>query len=95
LPRKLTGSEIDRRLKTLAGWRRRGRYITKTFEFGTFMEGIRFLNRVAEVAEEQEHHPDVNIVYTTIKLSIQTHSEGGLTSWDFDLAEAIEKSTSK
>jgi 4a-hydroxytetrahydrobiopterin dehydratase len=65
--------------------------ITKTFEFEKFMDGIAFVNRVAKVAEEQEHHPDINIRYTTVRLSIQTHSEGGVTEWDVELATAIEK----
>lgn len=61
--------------------------------FRTFREGIRFLNKVAEVAEEQQHHPDINIRYTEVKLSIWTHSEGGLTSRDFGLAKEIDKTT--
>jgi 4a-hydroxytetrahydrobiopterin dehydratase len=55
------------------------------------MDGISFLNGVAEVAEEQEHHPDIQVRYTTVTLSVQTHSEGGVTVWDLELAEAIER----
>ena len=90
MPRLLTSREISDRLKTFDGWKHEGRFITKTFEFGDFMGGISFLNRVAKVAERQEHHPDINVRYTKVKLSIQTHSEGGVTNWDISLAKAIE-----
>jgi 4a-hydroxytetrahydrobiopterin dehydratase len=87
----LTGPEIRKRLKTLKGWKEEGKFITKTFEFENFMDGIAFIGRVAKVAEEEEHHPDIHVRYTTIKLSVQTHSEGGVTEWDLDLAEAVER----
>jgi len=86
----LSDSEISARLKRLKGWKHEGEFITKVFEFDRFMDGIDFLNRVAVVAEKEEHHPDIHVRYTTITLSVQTHSEGGVTEWDMDLAEAIE-----
>lgn len=95
MPRLLTSKEIRQRLEGLSGWRLRGKFIVKTFEFDRFMDGIAFLNAVAKVAEKQEHHPDVNIRYTAVRLSVQTHSEGGVTSWDIGLAKAIEKLRSK
>ena len=58
------------------------------------MEGIRFLNRVAKIAESYEHHPDIKVRYTTVRLSLQTHSEGGVTSWDIGLAKRIERAVS-
>jgi 4a-hydroxytetrahydrobiopterin dehydratase len=91
LPRLLTSREVDGKLRTLRGWKRSGRFITKTFEFDEFMDGISFLNKVARIAEAHEHHPDIKIRYTSIKLSIQTHSEGGVTSWDVGLARAIDR----
>ena len=90
MPKLLSSVEISSRLKGLKGWRREGKFIARTFEFDHFMDAIAFVNEVAEVAERQEHHPDINIRYTTVKLSIQTHSEGGVTSWDFELAKAID-----
>ena len=89
----LTDSEIASRLRPLRGWEHEGKFITKVFEFGQFMDGIDFLNKVAEIAEKEEHHPDIHVRYTTITLSLQTHSEGGVTEWDVELAEAIEKGT--
>ena len=89
---KLLGdAEISARLKRLKGWKHDGEFIIKVFEFDRFMDGIDFLNRVAVVAEKEEHHPDIHVRYTTVTLSVQTHSEGGVTQWDLDLAEAIEK----
>ena len=95
VPQLLKDSEIRSRLKHLKGWKHEGDYITKTFEFKRFMDGISFLNKVAEVAEEQEHHPDIHVRYTTVVLSVQTHSEGGVTEWDLDLAEAIESKVAR
>ncbi len=91
MPKLLQESEIKSRLRGLNGWRHERDFITKTFEFDSFMEGIAFIDRLALVAEEHEHHPDIQVRYTSIKLSIQTHSEGGITRWDFNLASAIEK----
>jgi len=90
MPKLLGDEELDRTLRGLRGWKREGRFITKTLEFRSFMKGISFVNEVARVAEEQEHHPDIQIVYTKVKLSLQTHSEGGVTEWDLELAAAID-----
>ncbi len=90
VPRLLKESEIKERLRRLDGWKRQKSFISKEFDFRNFMEGIAFINRVAKVAEEQEHHPDIHVRYTKVRLSVQTHSEGGVTRWDFELASAIE-----
>jgi len=91
MPKLLTELEIKSRLVGLRGWKREGDFITRTFEFGSFMQGIRFINRIAKIAEQKQHHPDILVRYTTINLSIQTHDAGGLTKKDFDLASAIER----
>jgi len=88
--KRLTKSKIESELKKLDGWKLERDFITKTFEFKTFMAGIKFVNDLAQIAEEEEHHPDIHIRYTIIKLSIQTHSEGGVTEWDLGLARRIE-----
>jgi len=90
VPKLLKDADVKSRLKELKGWKQEGKFITKTFEFDHFMDAIAFVNEVAEAAEREEHHPDVNIRYTTVKLSIQTHSQGGVTEWDIGLARAIE-----
>ena len=88
--KRLTKAKIESELKKFDGWKLERDFITKTFEFKTFMAGIKFVDDVAQIAEEEEHHPDIHIRYTTIKLSIQTHSEGGVTEWDLGLARRIE-----
>ncbi|HLQ03602.1 MAG TPA: 4a-hydroxytetrahydrobiopterin dehydratase, partial [Nitrososphaerales archaeon] len=69
----LTRAKIKSELKDLDGWKLDRAFIAKTFEFKTFMAGIKFVNDVAQIAEEEDHHPDIHIRYTTIRLSIQTH----------------------
>ena len=86
----LSDIEIQRSLGALPGWTRRGDTITKTYHFATFPAGIAFLAQVAEVAETQQHHPDVDIRYTRVTFALSTHDSGGITTKDFVLATAIE-----
>ena len=86
---KLSDAEIGRALKSLKAWRRDGDFITKDFHFRTFMEGIRFVDKLAVIAESQEHHPDIQVVWTKVTLKIQTHDEGGITDWDVALAKDL------
>jgi 4a-hydroxytetrahydrobiopterin dehydratase len=88
---KLGSAQVDAKLKALTGWKREGDFITKSFKFKEFMDGIGFVHKVALIAEKLGHHPDIHIVWTTVTLQIQTHDEGGLTSLDFKLAGQIEK----
>jgi len=90
MPKVLSKEESDRRLKRLKGWRTDGSFLTKTFEFDEFMDGIGFIERVAKVAEGLNHHPDIHVRYTSVTFKLQTHSEGGVTEWDFELAKAID-----
>lgn len=87
---KLQTAEIERRLGALPGWELKDNAIRKLYRFKEFMDGIRFLNRVAEMAEAADHHPDVQINYTRITFSCSTHSEGGVTEKDLRLATQIE-----
>jgi len=88
---RLSPDEIAKRLEQLAGWECRDDAIGRLFRFKEFMEGIRFVNRVAEIAEAADHHPDIAINYTRIRFSCSTHSEGGVTDKDFKLAGEIER----
>ncbi|MBI3116769.1 MAG: 4a-hydroxytetrahydrobiopterin dehydratase [Thaumarchaeota archaeon] len=88
---RLSESHIKGRLKGLHGWKYRNNFLTKAFEFKTFMAGIRFVNDIAAIAEKLDHHPDIHIRWTTIKLSVQSHDEGGVTSRDVRLVTEIEK----
>jgi 4a-hydroxytetrahydrobiopterin dehydratase len=92
---KLSDLEIQRALGRLSGWARRGDTLTKTYTFGTFADGIAFVNRVAKVADGRNHHPDIDIRYTKITCILSTHDAGGITNADLDLAEQIENAAAK
>lgn len=90
MPSLLSDIEIQRELGTLPGWTRRGQSLTRTFEFPNFAAAIAFVNRVAGVAEQMDHHPDLDIRYTRVSCSLSTHSAGGITKRDFALARGID-----
>jgi 4a-hydroxytetrahydrobiopterin dehydratase len=87
---RLSDIAIQRELGSLPGWSRRGDVITKTYQFRNFLTGIDFVNSVAKAAEAADHHPDIDIRYTKIICSLSTHSAGGITQKDLDMAKKIE-----
>lgn len=91
MPAKLSDLEIQRALGQLAGWARRGDALTKTFAFSRFADGIAFVGRVAQAADAMDHHPDLDIRYTKVTCTLSTHSAGGITALDLDLAGRIER----
>lgn len=86
----LSDIEIQRALGGRPGWSRKGDTITRVYQFDTFPAGIAFLGQVAEAAEAQAHHPDIDIRYTKLTFSLSTHDAGGITDKDFTLAQAID-----
>jgi 4a-hydroxytetrahydrobiopterin dehydratase len=86
----LDETAIQTGLDRLTGWSRAGNEIRRTFEFDAFMPAIAFVNRVAEAAEAADHHPDIDIRFSKVSLALSTHSAGGLTRRDFDLAATID-----
>lgn len=88
----LTDNEIQEKLNQLSGWQRDGQAIKKEWTFGDFGEAITFINKVADLAEAQNHHPELFNVYNRVSLRFSTHDAGGLTEKDFQIAQAIEKS---
>jgi 4a-hydroxytetrahydrobiopterin dehydratase len=88
----LSDIAIQRELGQLPGWSRRGEVLTRTYQFRNFMEAMSFVNRVAEAAEAVDHHPDIDIRYSKVTLTLSTHSAGGITSNDLSLAKAIDAS---
>jgi 4a-hydroxytetrahydrobiopterin dehydratase len=86
----LSDAEIDTRLGELSGWARLGAAIEKEFDRGDFVGSVEFVTKLVEPAEAMNHHPDVSISWSTVKVSISTHSEGGLTANDFELAAKID-----
>ena len=88
---RLSRNQVSAELATVEGWRLRGKQISKLYVFKDFTEGIRFLDHGARLAEEMNHHPDIDIRYNKIKLTLTTHDEGGLTMKDFMLAAKIDR----
>ena len=75
----------------LPGWELKGKQIVKAYTFKTFAEAMEFVNRLAELAEQKNHHPDIHIVYTKVKVLTWTHKFNGVTKLDVKLATAVEK----
>jgi 4a-hydroxytetrahydrobiopterin dehydratase len=86
----LSDEEIAARLGELEGWVREGDAIRKTFERGDFVGSIRFVDSIVEPAEGMNHHPDLEISWDKVTVTITTHAAGGLTSSDFELAGRID-----
>ena len=91
---KLNDESIDGWLRGRKGWNRSGNALTKNFEFSSFRDAIVFVNRVASLADDFDHHPDIDIRYSTVGLSLTTHSADGITQRDLTLAEAVDFATS-
>jgi len=86
----IKGDQLKTRLKKIPEWELEKKHLERTFEFDDFSESIDFVNGVAEVAEEEQHHPDIDIRYNKVRLILSTHSKGGITEFDFELAERID-----
>ncbi len=86
---KLDDAAVARALEELPGWQRQGDALVREFRFKNFREAMAFVNRVAELAEEQRHHPDITIRYNRVQLALTTHEAGGITERDVELARKI------
>jgi 4a-hydroxytetrahydrobiopterin dehydratase len=86
----LSDAEIEQKLAGLSGWERSDDAIRKDFKRDDFVGSVRFVASLVEPAEGMNHHPDVSISWDTVTVTISTHSEGGLTAADFELAEKID-----
>ena len=87
---KLSEQEIQEKLKELPGWETREERIEKEFSFDGFLEAIKFVEEVAAIAEEADHHPDIHIFYNKVKIVLSTHDVGGVSEKDITLAGQIE-----
>ena len=86
----LSDGEISGRLESL-DWKHEGEHIVRDWQFKDFAEAIAFVNRVAEVAEQANHHPDIIVHgWNKVRLSLTNHSAGGLTAVDFDMAARFD-----
>jgi len=88
---RLNENEIQEGLATVSGaWRQEGEAIVRTYRFADFVESVGFLDRLVAPAEEMAHHPDVAISWNEVTVTVTTHSAGGLTAADFELAAKID-----
>ena len=87
---RMDDEEVTKRLAELGGWERDGDSLEREFEFSNFVGSVDFVNRLTPVAEEMNHHPDLAISWNKVKVSLSTHSEGGITENDFLLATKID-----
>jgi 4a-hydroxytetrahydrobiopterin dehydratase len=82
-------------LQTLPNWSKRAQTILRTFKFDGFLKGIDFVNQVARKAQKMNHHPDIDIRFDEVTLTLTTHDEGGITEKDFSLAKQCDEVFSK
>lgn len=81
---------VASKLKSMPRWKLEAGELVRHCEFANFVEAMRFVNTVAELAEAAGHHPDIDIRYNKVRLALVSHDAGGLTERDFDLAGAID-----
>jgi 4a-hydroxytetrahydrobiopterin dehydratase len=91
---KLNTESIRGWLNGRKGWKRRSNQISKSFHFNSFRDTIVFVNRVATLADTHDHHPNIDIRYDKVTITLSTHDAGGITEKDLTLAEQIDFSTS-
>jgi 4a-hydroxytetrahydrobiopterin dehydratase len=87
----LSTQEIESSLKNLPGWQVESGELVRTFQFSDFRAALSFVNAVAELAENANHHPDIDIRYNRVRLALMTHDAGGITEKDVDLAGGASK----
>jgi len=88
---KLTDAQVREELGKTPGWEQAEGRIARTYKFPDFKAALAFTNRVGELAEAADHHPDILILYNKVRLTLSTHSAGGLTEKDFALAREIDR----
>ena len=87
----LTDSEIQQALGTLKGWQRQGKAIQRIFEFPDFKAAMEFVNKIADAAEQANHHPDIDIRYNKVTMALVSHDAGGVTQRDVKMARRINE----
>jgi 4a-hydroxytetrahydrobiopterin dehydratase len=89
-PSKLADADVEQALRELDGWERDGDTIRKSFERSSFAEAIAFVVQIGFLAEAANHHPDLDVRWRTVHVSLSTHDAGGLTELDMQLAGQID-----
>ena len=87
----LTDAEIQQAIASLPGWQRQGKAIQRVFEFPDFKAAIQFVNKVADAAEQANHHPDIDIRYNKVTTALISHDSGGVTQRDIKMAKRINE----
>ena len=87
----LSSAVVKEKLMNVDGWKVKGNKIQKVYKFTKYMDGIEFVNKLAELAEKEEHHPDITIIWTTVTVELTTHDAGGLTIYDVRMAKKINE----
>jgi len=87
----LTDSEIQNALTSLPGWKKNGPGIQRVFEFPDFKAAMQFVNKVADAAEQANHHPDIDIRYNKVTMALISHDSGGVTQRDVKMANRINQ----
>lgn len=87
----LTDSEVQQALASLSGWQRNGKAIQRIFEFPDFKAAMEFVNKIADAAEQANHHPDIDIRYNKVTMALISHDSGGVTQRDVRMAERINQ----
>ena len=88
---KLSATQIKSALKSVPAWNKSGSTIVRMFQFKDFPAAIKFVNAVAKLAEKAWHHPDIDIRWNKVTLTLTTHDAGGLTQKDFKLAQQFDR----
>mgnify|MGYP005613464493 FL=1 len=87
----LTDEQVDAAARDLDGWERADGALRRSVKFGAFLDGVDAVRRVAEHAEREDHHPDIDIRWRTVTFALVTHSEGGITDKDVQMAREIDR----
>ena len=87
----LSDAEIQQALSSLHGWQQNGKAIQRVFRFPDFKAAMEFVNKIADAAEQANHHPDIDIRYNTVTLALVSHDAGGVTQRDVRMAGVIDK----
>lgn len=85
----LTGAELEQSIATLPGWRLESGELVQQYKFPDFPAAMRFVNQVADEAEQANHHPDIDIRYNRVRLALISHDSGGITQRDISMAKRI------
>jgi 4a-hydroxytetrahydrobiopterin dehydratase len=87
---KYTPAQVEAALPSVPDWKKTGKAITRTYQFKDFPAAIKFVDAIAKPAEQAWHHPDIDIRWNKVTLTLSTHDQGGLTEKDFELAKKFD-----